>query len=209
MHCFSTHNMKYQFIYSMKCIIISYIVWNFKWSLTYSMKCIAISCEGTKILCQMEAFKLPNPIHRIKNNFHFSKAQKKRRNRQKYKTIIQSLIHTYLSLYPSIIVTQKEKWYLRLNSNPDSASDSLCAIHLDFPGLPKRVKILRLQILFKGMLWNLKVPQFSLIAHTKSLVASQYNRTVLVSETVIPWFWQLNVNMLFYFIQFVWFLWKV
>ena len=77
------------------------IVWNFKWSLTYSMKCIAISCEGTKILCQMEAFKLPNPIHRIKNNFHFSKAQKKRRNRQKYKIMIQSLIHIhhiYLSL---------------------------------------------------------------------------------------------------------------
>ena len=36
------------------------------------MKCIAISCGGTKILCQMEAFKLPNPIPRIKNNFHFS-----------------------------------------------------------------------------------------------------------------------------------------
>ena len=62
------------------------------------MKCIAISCEGTKILCQMEAFKLPNPIHRIKNNFHFSKAQNKRRNMQKYKTIIQSLIHISITL---------------------------------------------------------------------------------------------------------------
>ena len=89
---------KINLIYSMKCIIISYIVWNFKWSLTYSMKCIAISCEGTKILCQMEAFKLPNPIHRIKNNFHFSKAQKKRRNRQKYKAIVQSLIHISITL---------------------------------------------------------------------------------------------------------------
>ena len=97
MHCISTHNMKYQFDreYEMH---YNFIVWNFKWSLTYSMKCIAISCEGTKILCQMEAFKLPNPIHRIKNNFHFSKAQKKRRNRQKYKTIIQSLIHISITL---------------------------------------------------------------------------------------------------------------
>ena len=35
-------------------------------------KCIAISCGGRKILCQREAFRLPNPIPRIKNNFHFS-----------------------------------------------------------------------------------------------------------------------------------------
>ena len=77
----------------LKCIFPNWIQ-NIPIEKEICMKCNALSWGGgTKILCQMEAFKLPNPIPGIKSNFHFS-------------TQPQELAHVFLKMYFSKCISQ-------------------------------------------------------------------------------------------------------